>query len=135
MSRARLTDRLLGRLRAALGEDAIPHGAEIRRTRAGAWQRADGAWSWYVWIPEELLTTETRCLGEVGSQYSVSWLLSVEDWEIVTNAWNQTSVSPAAHCLSPLRRVPRLREKPVAEEARAEIRTQMLRAALDAGRI
>ncbi len=70
-------ERLVKRLRK---EGWIIHdGYEFRRTRAGYWQRAAGAWSWVIW-------TGTH---EIGSQWPVAdclkakRLVSCADYAII----------------------------------------------------
>jgi hypothetical protein len=43
-------------------EDRPPAGLEIRRTRAGHHQRSNGAWSWYLYAPDQYLE-------DLGSQW------------------------------------------------------------------
>jgi hypothetical protein len=60
---SRLAKRLAANIKRHLDIDVIP---EIHRTRAGYWQRACGAWSWYMVTSDSQLdigscSTATEC--------------------------------------------------------------------------
>lgn len=63
-------ERLFDRLR-AMGLD-VPDGSRFHRTHAGYWQRAQGAWSWFI------DNADGREL--YGSQVTVTELLRWPEW-------------------------------------------------------
>ena len=64
--RASVADRLLARLRTE-APFPVPEGAACRRAYVGRWQRAAGAWSWFL-----------VGAGQVGSPYSMKQCLAGE---------------------------------------------------------
>ncbi len=69
----------------------IPEGSEIRRTYAGRVQRAEGAWSWFVWHPEQALVSWT----DVGSQFPLGTLLAGE-FELDRDRYGMIHVDPTS---------------------------------------
>lgn len=72
---ATTAERLIARLRAELGAEAVPEGTTLHRTHTSGSTSATGAWSWFAQNAEG---------GELwlGSQWSMGKLLQCQRWVI-----------------------------------------------------
>ncbi len=78
------SQKLFHRLR-VLGVD-LPEDTEIRRIYAGRWMKATGCWSWFAYSQSQDIN--------VGSQWTVSYLLRSEALEIAVNEFGETGIAP-----------------------------------------
>ncbi len=67
---SKLAEKIANRVLDESGTEVIP---EIRRTRAGYWQRAQGTWSWSM---------DFKRGGMIGSQYTATECAKAKVWHL-----------------------------------------------------
>ena len=81
----KISEKLLKRLKEELNLD-IQRNAYIKRTYAGYWQKSQGAFLWYVYNSDGIVSN-------IGSCYRISDLLKSDKLEISTS-WEDIEIFP-----------------------------------------
>lgn len=77
---------------------------EFRRTYAGRWQRAAGAWLWFLWLKDEFHTPGNQ-INQIGSIFKATEIASLhpDNTCVYINQFGHCEILPTSEGLQQLR--------------------------------
>lgn len=91
---------IVRRLRVALSPFGftLPDGVSAVRARHSAAERNNGAWSWFLDLPRDLVGPRGN-VSCIGSQWPMQDLVRCDQWSLTLDAHGSMHVDPCTSCL------------------------------------